>query len=217
MAARTGACSTAVLPSARPSRSSRATPRPASSAWLSSRTGSPSGRACPGPRRAWARWQHSRSSSPRTGRRSSTGSGAVSAGTDALVEETDVDTLRDVRQVLVIDAKGNTGVYTGPGLHALLRAPCGTQLRLRGQPPCRGQSVGPDGRGVREDARRARRSPDCRPGSRTGRRRRLARDAVGRDGRREGDRRPRSHGRTASSTCGSRTMCSRSPNSRGCT
>jgi uncharacterized Ntn-hydrolase superfamily protein len=36
-------------------------------------------------------------------------------GTDALVSETDTDTLRDVRQVLVIDAKGNAGVYTGQG------------------------------------------------------------------------------------------------------
>ncbi|MFH1144374.1 MAG: DUF1028 domain-containing protein [Candidatus Eisenbacteria bacterium] len=35
--------------------------------------------------------------------------------TDALVEETDADTLRDVRQVLVIDAKGNSDAYTGPG------------------------------------------------------------------------------------------------------
>lgn len=35
--------------------------------------------------------------------------------TNALVDEIDADTLRDVRQVLVIDAKGNAGVYTGQG------------------------------------------------------------------------------------------------------
>jgi uncharacterized Ntn-hydrolase superfamily protein len=34
-------------------------------------------------------------------------------GTNALVAEIDADTLRDLRQVLVIDAKGNAGAYTG--------------------------------------------------------------------------------------------------------
>jgi uncharacterized Ntn-hydrolase superfamily protein len=36
-------------------------------------------------------------------------------GTEALVEEIGVDTLRDVRQVLVIDGNGNAGAYTGEG------------------------------------------------------------------------------------------------------
>ena len=171
--------------------------------------------ACPGPRRAWARSRRSRSSSRRTARRSSRRIRGGERGTNALVAEIDADTLRDVRQVLVIDAKGNAGVYTGEGCMPFCGPPCrDATTSARGNLLCRRQGLGPDGRGVRERAGRARRSDARRPRGRTGRRRRLARHAVGRDRRRARWSTPRSRGRTGSSTCGSRTTPSRSPNSK---